>query len=204
MKFVVSVVTVLLLISALPQSPWAQAGTATGQVRAILEKVMGIQSDPTLQGQALRSLRKKAIQEVILRSFYFDAMAGQALGSHWSSLDEAKRNEFKTLFRDLFQDSYTRLVLDFLKQETVTFAKEDNLKGRVLVKTVIQRLNEEIPVDYILAEIDQRWLIEDVKIDGVSIVENYQKAFARVIKHESYDGLLRKMRLQQQANEKNF
>ncbi len=204
MKFVVSVVTVLLLISALPQSPWAQAGTATGQVRAILEKVMGIQSDPTLQGQALRSLRKKAIQEVILRSFCFDAMAGQALGSHWSSLDEAKRNEFKTLFRDLFQDSYTRLVLDFLKQETVTFAKEDNLKGRVLVKTVIQRLNEEIPVDYILAEIDQQWLIEDVKIDGISIVENYQKAFTRVIKQESYDGLLRKMRLQQQANEKNF
>jgi ABC-type transporter MlaC component len=38
-----------------------------------------------------------------------------------------------------------------------------------------------------------------VRIDGVSIVENYQKSFSRMIKQESFDALLKKMRVQQQA-----
>jgi ABC-type transporter MlaC component len=41
--------------------------------------------------------------------------------------------------------------------------------------------------------------VHDVRIDGVSIVDNYRKSFARVIKRESYGALLQKMRLQQRA-----
>ncbi len=71
-----------------------------------------------------------------------------------------------------------------------------------MVKTTIVRVNEEIPVDYFLRLTDRKWLVEDVAIDGVSIVQNYQKSFSRVIRQESYDGLLRKMRLQQQTIDK--
>jgi ABC-type transporter MlaC component len=42
-----------------------------------------------------------------------------------------------------------------------------------------------------------------VAIDGVSIVQNYRKSFSRVIQQETYEGLLKKMRMQQQAIEKN-
>jgi ABC-type transporter MlaC component len=49
----------------------------------------------------------------------------------------------------------------------------------------------------------QGWLVEDVAIDGVSIIQNYQKSFSRVIRQESYQALLKKMRTQQQAIEKN-
>jgi ABC-type transporter MlaC component len=54
-------------------------------------------------------------------------------------------------------------------------------------------------VNYALVRAKSEWLVCDVKIDGVSIVENYRRAFARVIKSESYDALVRKMRLQQRA-----
>jgi ABC-type transporter MlaC component len=38
-----------------------------------------------------------------------------------------------------------------------------------------------------------------VDIDGVSVVENYRDTFHRVIATSSFDGLLKKMRLQSRA-----
>ena len=185
------------------QNVQIQAGTPTEHVRKMLEEVMTIQTDTQFQGQEFRGKRRAAIQNVIARNFYFDEMARLSLSPHWERLDETKRGEFKDLFKDLFQDSYTKLVLDFLGREKILYAQEEMLGDQAVVKTTISRINEEIPVDYSLTPVGQKWLVQDVRIDGVSIVQNYQKSFARVIKQESYEGLLKRLRLQRQAIEKN-
>jgi len=179
------------------------AGTPTEWVRSILEEVMAIQTNPQLRGLEFRKEKRMAINDIIAQNFHFDAMAKQALGQNWQTLSEAKRLEFKAVFQDLFQDSYTKLVLDFLGREKILYTREESDQNKASVKTIIVRMNEQIPVDYSLGIMGQRWLVEDVAIDGVSIVQNYQKSFARVIRQETYEGLLKKMRLQQQAIEKN-
>jgi phospholipid transport system substrate-binding protein len=179
----------------------AIGGTPSGQIRAMLGAVMNIQTDPRLQGAEFRNQRREAIKKIIAHNFNFEAMPERALGQYWKQLDEGDRAEFKALFQDLFQESYTRLVLDFLRQEKVLYDKEEVRQGQALVKTTIVRVNEEIPVDYTLATVQGRWRVEDVSIDGASIVRNYQRSFARVIQRESFPSLLQKMRLQKQAIE---
>lgn len=176
---------------------WASAPTE--KVRSMLERVMSIQTDPKLQGEAAREERKRDIGKVISESFRFDSMAEQTLGDSWQKLSPEEQEEFTSVFRDLFQDSYTRLVLDFLGRENVVYGDEALGEKQASVKTTIVRPNESIPVDYSLVSTDRGWLVEDVKIDGVSIVENYRKSFHRVIAADSYAGLLRRMRLQQKA-----
>ncbi len=193
---------VLVALSFSVPRPFCHAGPPTEQVRATLEEVMAIQTHPQLKGKELRNEKKTAIKKVIARNFYFDRMAQQALGQYWEGLSEARRSEFKTLFQDLFQESYTKLVLDFLGREKIHYTQEEVGPDRATVKTTIVRVNEEIPVDYFLRRREQDWLVEDVAIDGVSIVQNYQKSFSRVIRQESVEGLLRKMRLQQQTIDK--
>lgn len=210
-KWIFIIVTIfglsLIVQNTLPDT-WAQdtrgqGATPVEHVRKMLEGVMAIQTDPQLRGQEFRDKRKAAIKNIVAENFHFDEMVKQVLNPYWEKLDEAKQEEFKALFKDLFQDSYTRLVLDFLGREKILYSQEDIRGGEALVKTTISRINEEIPVDYSLTSVEQKWLVLDVKIDGVSIVQNYQKSFVRVIKQESYEGLLRKMRLQRQAIEKN-
>jgi phospholipid transport system substrate-binding protein len=94
------------------------------------------------------------------------------------------------------------LVLDFLKREKILYTKEELNQDHALIKTTIVRMNEELPVDYSLTSVLGQWLVDDVTIDGVSIVRNYHQSFTRVIQRESYKSLLQKMRLQQQAIEK--
>ncbi len=185
------------------QQSRCQALGPTDTVRQMLDKVISIQTDPNLQGQASRDTRRGAVKDVILKNFYFDDMARQALGPYWDGLNNAKRSEFKGIFQDLFLDSYSRLVLDFLKKERIQYTGEDPQEQQTVVKTTIYRINEAIPVDYSLTEVNEKWLVRDVRIDGVSIVENYRKSFSRVIKQESFDALLKKMRMQQQAVQKS-
>lgn len=201
MKLILFAFGMLFALFLVHQDAFCEAGIPTERVRSILEEVMAIQSNPRLQGQAFRNEKRMAVKKVIAQNFYFDAMVKQALGQHWQALNEAKRSEFKLVFQDLFQASYTRLVLDFLGREKILYHQEEVRQNQATVKTSIVRLNEQISVDYSLATVGQKWLIEDVAIDGVSIVQNYQKSFTRVIQRESVEGLLKKMRLQQQAGE---
>jgi len=193
------IVPVLLLCLILAPCGVSFAAAPKDLVHAMLEKVMAIQTDPSLQDAAGRDRRRAAIQEVILENFNFEAMAREALGDQWEKLDSAGRGEFRSIFQDLFGDSYTRLVLNFLKREKILFTREDIDGKRAVVDTTIYRTNEEIPVQYLLSPVKGGWLVRDVKIDGVSIVENYRKSFARVIQLQSYESLLQKMRLQRQA-----
>ena len=181
----------------------AVAGTPTEVVREMLGAVMTIQSDPGLQGPGSRAARRAEIKKVILGNFTFDEMARETLGQYWNTLDGRRRSEFRSVFQDLFLDSYSRLVLDFLKKERIVYVGEDSGQGRTAVKTLIQRTNEEIPVDYYPRQGGGGLKVRDVSIDGVSIVGNYRNSFSRIIKKESYESLLKKMKLQQQAMEKS-
>lgn len=181
----------------------SEARTPTEWVQSILEEVMTIQTNPQLRGREFRTKKRTAIKNIIARNFHFDAMAKEVLGPHWQTMTEERRFEFKTVFQDLFQDSYTKLVLDFLGREKVLYTGEKSSQNKATVKTIIVRMNEEIPVEYSLEAVDQKWLVQDVVIDGVSVIRNYQNSFSRVIRQEGYEGLLKKMRLQQQAIDQN-
>ncbi len=201
LKFI-AVFWIFLFPLIFPISP-GFAEAPTGRVRAMLEEVMAVQTDSRLQGPESRNDRRVAIKKIISHNFHFDSMTRNALGAHWEKLREAERAEFKGLFQDLFLESYTKLVLDFLKRETILYNGEEAGQERARVKTTIARVNEEIPVDYALTWVKERWLVEDVSIDGVSILGNYRQSFARIIQRESYKSLLEKMRLQRQAMEKS-
>jgi phospholipid transport system substrate-binding protein len=174
----------------------------TDRVKVLLDEVMSVQTDPNLQGPESRQRRRESVEKVIEKNFDFDAMSRQALGPAWEERSAAERSEFQSIFRALFVDSYTRLVLDFLGREKILYKAEEAVGDGYLVKTTILRANEDISADYTVAVIGDSWLVSDVAIDGVSIVQNYRKSFGRVIQKSSYSALLEKMRLQQKAIDK--
>jgi phospholipid transport system substrate-binding protein len=192
---------VLLLVAVwlCANTTFVYAVTATEGVKSLLDKAMEIQNRPDLQGTEQRTTRAQLIRQLIAESFLAADMAQESLKEQWEGAPPDKRQEFTTLFTDLFQDSYTRMVLNYLKQQTIEYRGEQAMPGGVRVQTGIMRANEHIPVDYAVVQKDGRWLVRDVTIDGVSIVRNYQNQFHRVVQAQSLDELLKKMRLQSQA-----
>ena len=173
----------------------ALAAAPASYVKGILDEVMGIQNNSALAEHA----RKEAIRSVIRKNFDFDQMSKDSLGATYNRLSSSQRQEFQKIFSALFQDSYTRLVLNFLKRETVDYKKEQMEGSRARVDTTLIRTNERIPVEYLMHQQGSDWILYDVIVDGVSILDNYKRQFAKVITTQSYDYLLDKMRTQYRA-----
>jgi phospholipid transport system substrate-binding protein len=185
----------LALVSIWSLTMPALAGAPTDYVRSILEQVMGIQNNPALSTQA----RAQAVHQIIERSFDFDLMAKDSLGSSYESLGGGQRQEFTRTFSYLFQDSYTRLVLNFLKKENIQYQQELPEGSKARVNTAIVRTNENIPVTYLIHTAPQGWILYDVIVDGVSILQNYKTQFAQVIHTKGFGFLLNKMQEQRRA-----
>ena len=52
----------------------------------------------------------------------------------------------------------------------------------------------EIPVEYRLLKKGADWLIYDVYIEGVSLVDNYREQFNSIILRSSYEGLVAELK----------
>lgn len=185
----------LALVAGWGLSRPALAGAPTDYVRGILGQVMGIQNDPALSAQA----RSQAIHRIIGGSFDFALMAKDSLGPAYERLSGSQRQEFTRTFSYLFQDSYTRLVLNFLKKENIQYKQELPEGSKARVDTAIVRTNENIPVTYLMHTAPQGWILYDVIVDGVSILQNYKTQFAQVIRTKSFEFLLNKMQEQRRA-----
>ena len=185
----------LALVAFWSPPPTALAGPPTAYVRGILDQVMGLQNDPALSPQA----RAQAIHKIIEHNFDFALMAKDSLGPAYERLSAGQRQEFTQTFGYLFQDSYTRLVLNFLKKENIQYGRELPEGEKARVDTAIVRTNENIPVTYLMHTAPQGWILYDVMVDGVSILQNYKTQFAQVIRTKSFEFLLNKMAEQRRA-----
>lgn len=169
------------------------------RVRDTLETALSILNDPAFQGPTHEAARKQRVRKLIADRFNYAEMAERSLNSHWKTLSVKQRREFVALFGELFERSYSRMVLQSLPDQRITYTGESVNGTRAVVSTIlVDKRGDRLPVDYQLERRKNRWELFDVVIDGVSIVSNYQSQFNRIIQTDSFDSLVKKMRVKQQ------
>jgi phospholipid transport system substrate-binding protein len=168
-------------VAAPPVGPQETVESAVVQVLKIL-KPGEVNATPT----ADRSVQVRTIAREL---FDFDEISRHALGRHWQTLTPAEQAEFVVLFRDLLERSYMG-QLEGYGGEQITFVGEsvDGDSATVRSKVVTKR-GTEIPLDYRMHARDERWLVHDVQVGGMSFVASYRSQFDRVIRAESYGAL---------------
>ena len=95
-KLLWGVVLTCLWLGAHP----ALAQSPTDYVRGILDRVMAIQNNASLNREA----RSQEIHRIVSSSFDFNEMAKDVLGGTFDQLSPSQRSEFIDTFRYLFQD----------------------------------------------------------------------------------------------------
>jgi phospholipid transport system substrate-binding protein len=56
----------------------------------------------------------------------------------------------------------------------------------------------EIPVDYRLQRVGDRWMAYDVAVQGVSLIANYRAQFNKIIQTSSAQTLVQRLRAKQE------
>ncbi|MGC8495566.1 MAG: ABC transporter substrate-binding protein, partial [Syntrophobacteraceae bacterium] len=114
--------TFLMILGA--AGPLRAETGATAKVRSVLGKAMEIQTNPALQGAAHRKERAVKIRELISKNFLSAEMAKESMQGYWGRLSAGQRAQYEKLLTAIFIDSYTRQVVDFLKQEKIEYPGE--------------------------------------------------------------------------------
>jgi phospholipid transport system substrate-binding protein len=189
-----------LILGLLVYATFASASGTTDQVKSELDHLTAIVKDPALQEKEKEALRKAMAKERILRWFDLQEMARRSLANHWAKRSDPERKDFVELFGDLFVESYTTLVVDHLGDQQVTYLSEQIDAQDAIVRTkFLSKRNEPTFVDFALLRRGNAWVPYDVVIDEVSIVGNYRVQFDKVIRDQSYEALVKKMRLKRES-----
>jgi phospholipid transport system substrate-binding protein len=191
----------MLLLSAVWLSAVgpATAGEPTEVVRQITDQVLKILEDPQFQAPNRQAERQERLHKIAEQAFDWQEMARRALAVHWRERTPQEQQEFVKLFRDLVEGTYiNRLENAIQEKREIQYVGEQVDGSRVAVKTqVVTRRNQQVPIEYRLHRVDGRWLIYDVLVEGISLVNNYRSQFNRIITSSSYNDLVQKMRARQ-------
>ena len=136
------------------------------------------------------------VDEVVVPHFDFDIMVDLALGKYKSKISAEQRPLLINEFRVLLVRTYGKALLEYNDQEIIYLPTEGSMEdGDVMVKTEIEQDGGfPIPLNYSLKAGQQGWKVYDISVDDISLVTNYRSSFARQIKKNGVDGLIKKLR----------
>jgi len=189
--------TVCLLLGAVfcSQSLGAVVSASpTEKVRKATEEITSILDEYVKNHQKNREETVSKIMVITDQHFDWAEMAKRSLSRFWKQRTPDEQKNFTSLFRDLIKNAYIGKVEGYAG-EKVVFEGEKVEDGYSLVKTKIITPSKgtEISVYYRLQDNGDNWMVYDVVIEGVSLVNNYRDQFNSILQGSSYEQLVKRI-----------
>jgi len=143
------------------------------------------------------SLNKKAAQifPLLDKTFDYELMSRLSLGQKvWLEITDEQKIIFTERFVTYMKNSYIdKLELYTDEKLNILELKEINAK-RIWLLTELVNSKEKYDITYKFYPSDENnWLIYDVNIIGVSLMQTYRAQFSDILKENSFDELVKKL-----------
>lgn len=136
----------------------------------------------------------KMAEEKVLPHFDFRRMANWVLGQNWKAATAEQRDRFVAEFRDQLVRTYSSALLNYQDQQIIYLpVKSKPGDDEVTVKTEVKQAggSPNIPIHYsFFKNKDGVWKVQDITIEGVSLVTNYRSVYASKIREKGLDALI--------------
>ncbi|QKF81614.1 ABC transporter substrate-binding protein [Halarcobacter ebronensis] len=152
-----------------------------------INSVLSVLKDSNLTKEA----KKNKIIPIIDPLFDFTLMSRLSLGAKWKELDKGQKDRFTELFTKKLKESYTDKLYLYTDQKVDILGVDQPKNNRIVLKTQLIGKDDKYDIGYKFYETkDSSWLIYDVDLLGVSIIQTYRQQFAGFLKDKSFDDLL--------------
>ena len=166
-------------------APDALAKSVTDEVLAVIRADKDIQS-----GNQKKVL--ELVEAKVLPHFSFPRMTQLAMGRNWRSATPEQQKKLVAEFRTMLVRTYTTAFTQY-KNQTVEYKPLRAAAGdtEVVVQSLIkQNSGPPVAVDYGMEKTDSGWKVYNMKIEGISLIENYRNSFNTEIQKNGVDGLI--------------
>ncbi len=197
-KCKIGAAVVALILSFVMSDVRPAAAAAVPEEAAKFVGQLGGELVPILAGNSRTEGERELELERLIRQGFDLAVTGRfVLGRFWRRANPQQQQEYQALFEEYVVITTARRFapfrdVDFDIVESKAVGKKD-----VLVKTVLTRPNvPEIPADWRVRLIGDKYRIIDVHIEGISMAVTQRQDFAAVINSRGIEGLLENLRAQ--------
>lgn len=185
------------LVLLLFLSSGAYAGEPSEQAKQTVDKVLDILKNKDLKKPEKSRDRRTALRKTIGDRFDFGEMAQRSLALHWKKRSPAEKKEFVSLYSDLLERSYIKKIESYTEEKIIYDGDTLDNEYAIVKTRIITKRNVEIPIEYRMLKEKNKWMVYDVTIEGVSLVNNYRNQFNKIIRSDSYEELVKRMKNKQ-------
>lgn len=194
-----------LLLSSLVLLATAAVQAAEQTAHQVVEETVRSMSAQIESRRAELTGNKKELYALIdrelLPKFDTDYAGRLVLGKAWRSATAEQRKQFVDVFYNFLLRSYATAVLKFdQKMVKIKPARRPPQDGRTVVETEMRMPDGTVvPVNYAMHSTPAGWKAYDVRIEGISYVQNYRNQFNAEASAKGLDSLI--ARLQKETSE---
>lgn len=136
--------------------------------------------------------RYAELEPIIRAGFDTPLIVKVILSRYWNEITDLQKEEFIELFTRLSIATYASRFDGFQGEQFVQTSVEPLKKGRLLIRTELQRPNDgPVHLHYLMHQNDTgQWRIISVIADGVNDLSLKRAEYAAVIKNRGYAGLV--------------
>lgn len=194
MKSKVICSSLALILLGAPVLGWATEGSASAVVRRLLDSVRSYKKETPVLSAQDRAANAQALK-VAEETLDIQTLAKHVLGPEWSKLKAGEQKDFTQLLVNLFQKVAYPKSAEFFGDLQIEFRNEKVTGNEAVVETMVSHPKEgQVDISYQLHQTNGKWMVEDVLLDGVSLLANVRSQMQQVIAKESYQGLVKRMR----------
>jgi len=188
-------VMMALMVVMLSSAVASVADDATVEIKGLMKEKIGAVTSIIQDKNMAKEVRNREIETLVRPLFDFGLMGRLSLGKkQWKKLTPQERKEYSRLFEARVMQSYMS-KLDLYTDEVVVIDDAKRVKSRIHLPTHLVRKNEKRDILYKFYKNKQgEWLIYDVDILGVSIIQTYRTQFAGILKENSFETLIEKLK----------
>ena len=142
-------------------------------------------------------INKKGEQiiKIIDEVFDYELMARIALGKEtWDTLNEQKQKEFTKIFETKLKNSYIEKLELYNDQKVKILGLNPYKNARLQLETELLGKEGTYKINYNFYNKSkdniEQWLIYDVDLVGVSIIQTYRQQFSGLLKEKTFDEML--------------
>ena len=156
------------------------------------------------------SLEKEQKAEKIIKIidpvFDYTTMSKIALGKKtWTSISKEKQEEFVKVFEEKLKNSYVGKLELYTNQKVRIIDLLTYKKSRLQLSSELIGVDDTYTINYNFYNNKKmnEWLIYDVDLLGVSIIQTYRQQFSGLLKQMSFDEMLKTLKETNETNETN-
>jgi phospholipid transport system substrate-binding protein len=178
----------VLILSTLAAPALAMSASGSDTVQGLYDHLLSTMKNGRTLGQSGRFVQ---LEPVVRRTFDIASMARLSVGSAWTGLTDAQRQQVTESYGRYISAIYAERF-DNYSGEKLQVTDEQPAAAGVMVRSQIVKANgEPVKVDYLMRKNGDAWLISDIYLDGaISEVATRRSEFAAILRNEGIDGLI--------------